>query len=319
MSIILSNSVINTGNTPNITTGNDANKGSANNYTFGSIFSAIDTGNLYQSDGASWVNLSGGGGGTNPTQFFIPVNDLSTFIDSNIFNDVNVVLYTQTTLLSVEGIYLDFGSRLYKFGDFDPTNANGTNLQVDATNNTIATYFQGSVKGLGIDNTQDQYSLANSFNQSGLVLDCPGGSGNGLKTYNNSRLQGLNFSYNANQYHIGDNWQQSIQLQMSYNSKEIVTYYDGNKSGLNFDYTLNRFNIGDFDGIVNATSMQIDDNSQYINFGSASNFFSINLASSVAKLLFSADFGTTTAGSNSTMHLKINIAGTDYVIPLKNP
>ena len=69
----------------------------------------------------------------NPTSEFIPVNNASLFVDSNIKNIVNDKIETIDTFGSPMGLKLDFINNEYIIGD--PIS---TNFIVDTTNQTIA-------------------------------------------------------------------------------------------------------------------------------------------------------------------------------------
>jgi len=316
MSITLSNAVTNTGNTPNITTGNDANKGSATNYTFGSIFSAIDTANLYQSDGASWVNLSGGGGGTNPTPNFLPFNNAGTFADAPIYWDTqfNILYSGDNSFFGNSGFSIDFMNNIYKFGDFGSSGGpNPSHLEIQY--GSLYTICNGKVNGLSCSLPAYDYTFgdATDFNI-GFQMEYNSAL---MKTYFNNIVKGFNFNFNTNDYWLGDFDNQSVALKMSYNSKETFFYYDGNKDGIWFDYNNGNYYFGEFTGIANSTHIYLQDGAEAINFNSQSNSFSINLNNSNTCLGFSSNFITTNNGTAINQHLKINVGGTDYVIQLR--
>ena len=102
---------------------------------------------------------SGGGGTTiNPTDNFIPVRlNATTFVDSNIFNQVGNFLGTYF-LGNGAGFYLDYSNGLYQFGDYSIANQ-GTLLNVDDTNQVIITQNQGNDIGLNLDFLNNQFSL----------------------------------------------------------------------------------------------------------------------------------------------------------------
>lgn len=66
MAITLSNGVNNVNATPGINSNTFANRPAATDVAVGSIYIATDTGTIYQSNGATWSTL-GGGGGPTPT------------------------------------------------------------------------------------------------------------------------------------------------------------------------------------------------------------------------------------------------------------
>lgn len=351
------NSVANYGNTAGMLTGPFLSRPQANTLPEGTIYVSNDTGAIYTVNGGVWVAVSGSGS-VNPTTQFIPVNSAGSFIDSSIENVVDTFLQTfkNTTIPLPEGLYLDFQNSVYYFGDFN-VNDSGTYFFVDRSNSKIAcknqsienglildfsnkfyyfgdynginnntyigindnqkiifTSFDGNENGLFLSESSKEYKLGNYFNDTYLYLE-----NNRIRTFVNGSSKGLTFDYNSNEYLIGDIALQSVLIKASYNDKEMLTYYDGNKNGFWFDFNQRQYFFGDTGAINNSTVLLIDDNAQYFSLQSSANYFDVNLLSGNAQLNFSQDFGTTTAGSNATMHLKISINGVNYVIPLKNP
>jgi hypothetical protein len=242
--------------------------------------------------------------------FNVNVTGTYFFVD-----EPNQKIATKTNNL-IKGLDIDFASNIYKFGDLDLTNTFGSNLQINASNNTIATYYQGSVRGLGVDFINEQYQLLDSFTNTGFVLNTNSYSANFL-TYVNGRERGLKFSFNANEYIIGDNWQDSVKLFMSYASEEITTYFDGNRKGLSFDFNTSNFYIGDFDNINDGNMLHISGNDNTCIFENLTTgqIFGVDFLNNT--LITSANLITTNNGTAVNQNLKINVAGTDYVIQLR--
>jgi hypothetical protein len=79
----------------------------------------------------------------NPTTEIMPVNNVGSFVDSNVKNIINDILQTQSTItLDPKGIILDFVNNLYQLGD-----PFGLNINLDTQNNII------NINGADLGNT----------------------------------------------------------------------------------------------------------------------------------------------------------------------
>lgn len=352
---MINNNILNTGNSPSITTGTFASRGNASDYTYGSFYSSIDTAQWSQSDGTNWIDFSGGGN-INPTSNFMPVNNAGTFVDSSVENVINT--YWQTffqTGANAEGIYLDFLNRAYYLGDFNNNNQNAL-FYVDVNNSVIGTQWQSNSIGINFDFNSNTYlfgdfqqynngtSIAiydttqtiislNQGNGNGLSLDFPNGiyklgnfvSVNGIvitdntfESYLNGNSKGINFNGTSNVYQFGDITLKSVYFEISYDDKLFQTYYDTNKDGLFFDFNTSNYYIGDFNNLTNGMKLQIDNGNKQAFFNdSGTKNFGVDFSND--RLTASTDLITTSAGSNSSQHLKIYIGGIEYKIQLKNP
>lgn len=78
MAIVLNNGVTNVNATPGINSNTFANRPAATDVAVGSIYIATDTGTIYQSNGATWLTLGGGGGPTPGIDDVLAVGQLFT-------------------------------------------------------------------------------------------------------------------------------------------------------------------------------------------------------------------------------------------------
>lgn len=90
MSLNFNNGVANVYKTPGMWTDLFANRPPANVVAIGTIFVSSDTGDMYQSDGTSWYQIGGGGGGSQNLQQVVNVG--------NIINDGTPMFITNPTL-----------------------------------------------------------------------------------------------------------------------------------------------------------------------------------------------------------------------------
>jgi len=118
---------------------------------------------------------------------------------------------------------------------------------------------------------------------------------------------------------------------------ELQTYYNGIGNGLKFDFNINFYSFGDYDMQQTGTSFFIDSNNGYIYTEVAGNkagiFFDyqanqyflgsyfqnsyFGIDSNNHKLLATNDIKATPSSVAPTLdYIKINIGGTDYLIPL---
>ena len=150
-----------------------------------------------------------GGGGTNPTSTYIPVNNSGTFSDSFIISDdANSILKTYYQNEN-KGIYLDFANNQYKLGsnnqalyisdsqistqigannlgiNIDTPSLlislgdynnyiNGIKFEIDIINSIIKTSYQSQAKGIFLDFTNSIFSLGDFIginNSSSLTIN----------------------------------------------------------------------------------------------------------------------------------------------------
>jgi hypothetical protein len=146
---------------------------------------------------------SGGGTTINPTNDFIPVrSNATTFVDSNIYNQVGNFLYT--TFLGIDaGFYLDYSNGLYSFGDYNNVNS-GTSFYIDDTNSTIYTQHSGQQEGLFFDFVNDYFSIGdfgNTNNGTYLKID---DDNLYITTFYQGNPLGLKLEFQNKYYQLGD-------------------------------------------------------------------------------------------------------------------
>ena len=116
--------------------------------------------------------VASGGGGTNPTTQFIPVNNSGVFDDSYLKQETDVLktVYSGNDI----GVKLDLANKIFSFGDFDGvgdgsyinvSNAQVINMHasdginIDCNSGMIKTSTGGYDRGLIIDYTNSTYRL----------------------------------------------------------------------------------------------------------------------------------------------------------------
>ena len=148
---------------------------------------------------------SGGGGGTtiNPTNDFLPVrSNATTFIDSNIYNQVGNFLYT--TFLGIDaGFYLDYSNGLYSFGDYNSVNS-GTSFYIDDTSSLIYTKHSGQQEGLFFDFVNDYFSIGDFNNTNNGIYLKIDDDNKFIATYYTGSENGFKLIFTSNEYFFGD-------------------------------------------------------------------------------------------------------------------
>ena len=203
---------------------------------------------------------SGGGGTTiNPTNNVIPVRlNATTFVDSNIFNQVGNFLGTYF-LGNGAGFYLDYSNGLYQFGDYSIANQ-GTLLNVDDTNQVIITQNQGNDLGIGLDFANDLYSFGDFNSVSSGTSFFINIATSTIYTQHSGQNEGLYLDFVNDYFQIGDfaGTNNGVYLSIDDDNRFIKSYYNGNAIGLNLDFVNEQFNLGDYNGIGNGNYIIVD-------------------------------------------------------------
>ena len=164
----------------------------------------------------------GGGGGTNPTNKFMPYNNAGTFDDSFLQQD-DTTLKT-VYLLQDQGLNLDFNSSIYTLGDTTRS------FIVDGDSDVIKTHFNGEDRGLKLDFANQEFILGNQlrgfYNNDvySKIGDYSGGGGGTLLTINDD-------------------------------SSLIKSTFKGTDLGLNLDFGTYSFQLGDIHSTVGYNSL----------------------------------------------------------------
>ena len=152
----------------------------------------IDLLSPYFWDGVQWASAGGGGGGTNPTDTYIPYNNAGIFADSYLINDVaNKTLKTFYQGNNV-GLTIDFNNYYYSLGDVSstfPNFINGSTVELltanslsksiiyftlDGSNESISGGYNGIETGLKLDFANNIYKFGDYNdinNHSKLIID----------------------------------------------------------------------------------------------------------------------------------------------------
>jgi hypothetical protein len=288
MSIILNNGVTNINGTPGINSDVFANRPAATDVAIGSIFIATDTGAIYQSNGATWVTLGGGGGPTPGIDSVLAVGQLLTAgrtIDAN------------TNFLHIDGI-TNFRVRSGGIDVFRHNTGSGTRIAEGSSVFTVASTGMitaaptggGSVaqQGLNFNWTGRTYSFGNY----GL-----GGNSTVLQINDVSQLvylqnkgvtNGAYFDFSNKFYLFGRlNVGSEIALKIDEFNDQINFIKNGLVQGLNIDYSATNYQFGGIDGTIipecylqvnqnNGTIFSVynsNDNGLYLGFNAANRKF----------------------------------------------
>jgi hypothetical protein len=144
---------------------------------------------------------SGGGGGQNPTANFLPLNNgTSSFVDSNIYNDLGNEIYTNNF-----GWYISFGIKKFVFvGDYQEFYS-GTFLIVDDFSSLIHTRCGGNNIGINLDFAANVYFLGDFNGVSGTNSSFAIDNNNGvIYTQGYTQQNGILLDFGTNQYFLGD-------------------------------------------------------------------------------------------------------------------
>jgi hypothetical protein len=344
MAITINNGIANIDGTPGAISGVFSNRPSAANVAEGTLYFATDTAAIYQAVAGIWVNYAGGGGGTPGIDDVLAVgqifsNDRVINADNFDFTIENIKIFQlkDTSTLAqfnfsqnqIEffsnslGFQTDNGNDL-NIGDLSLVN--GFVLRFDNSQQRLSIVRQTAYNGLDINFSSGVYQFGDYDNLAGNVsigIESNIASRT-LYVTDNLNVTGLELNFNNLQYRLGDLTALGLEVLVNLQTREITLKDNSlpNLFNLNFatqtatlyDFTLiNLFNsvggglfvagsasyLGDYDGTVNGSLFGIDDALQTL-------YATTNLL-------------VGSSGSVSGQHLKINVAGTDYVIELKNP
>jgi hypothetical protein len=259
MPITFNNGIANIVGTPGAASGVFADRPNAADVADGTLYFATDTIAIYQAVAGSWVNYSGGGGGStginglngttniglggtlsNDTSIDCANFDLSIFnlkilsllsTNGTGFFLVDNQIYTINPSANNYGLLIDFATNVVVLGD--PTNIL-TLFQINSGNSFISSSNAGQEVGLKLDFANNTYQFGDFNSDSFLNIN---------STYI------LLFKSNA-----GINIQSGL----------INTKYAGNEIGLYLDFANAIYNFGDYANNLNGTTFVIDDFSNII-------------------------------------------------------
>lgn len=252
-----------------------------------------------------------GNGGQNPTPNYIPLNNgTSNFIDSNIFNDFNNILYTIFNG-SRRGLKIDYPNQSYYLGDFD-YNYNNTTLIVDDNVEKIRTTQAGGDIGLNLDFNNGFYYFGdfNGINNKTVLK---------IIDFNKSiflgSLDGDNTGFNY--YRIADTNQNSCWLGLGDLADQYGFYFQITDTPTNDFLIVNsNFNAGIYsqnNGHLELTSYGTNNNTILLDPFSDKITFATNALNYIGTSLTDGA-AVTPVGKN----LLVTINGAQYHIPLYN-
>jgi len=210
-----------------------------------------------------------------------PEGILTQDITGVYFTTIHIDRYEITQNGTFAGIsYANIGSNSFYSYFNDYTQPNGFLFQPDTNNYNIGNFSIATYLNLDIDNSKFQ-------------------------TIWNSNENGLRVSSGGNIVELGDfaNLLSGTYLSIKSNLGDIRSTTNSRDQGIFI--RDKQYILGDFAGTNNNTYFEINDIDKTLNFNG--DIFKI-----------SSNLTTNSAGSNSTLHIKVIISGTEYRIPLKN-
>jgi len=232
-----------------------------------------------------FLNAGGTGGGTNPTNLYIPYNNAGTFADSYLINDTfnNNLKSTNSSVFGDTGLLIDFENDNYFLGDYAEINY-GIFLNVDDFNAYIRSHYSGNFTGLLLDFGQNIYKLGDydflTNNGTAIIVD---DNTQIIKTINGGIENGLNLDFPNQIFQIGG-YNGNINFGLTVDGAQgkiflgdplgvaspsgIITIFDqvistgvqGTEKGLKLDLANEKYYFGDYDGTHENTFIFIDDN-----------------------------------------------------------
>lgn len=226
------------------------------------------------------ILFNNGGGGTNPTNEYLPYNNNGSFADSPLFFKAGNALISRNPLTNNdEGINLDWYGQIFYFGDFNG-NTKGFYISVNNIGEEIKTGTSTVDNGLQITNNFTFLGdYANNFNGSSLRID---DQNNTIYTTLQNDPQGFRINSNA-EYYFGD-----------------------------FDGVHNGTFISVLDTVQ---TVEIAANTQIHSY--TNDFYTQTNKLSYQEIT-AGSLIYTTAGGSSGKHLKIFVNGVGYKIALNN-
>lgn len=242
--------------------------------------------------------------------------DIGLIVD---FNTFDIWVGYNTNLGGSAGIAYLFFNGSNGNAKFINTITNDDILNLDITTNKYNFGYSGSELGIRLNNNNPLIYTSNQGQDSGLYIDFANGN---FGLINNSVAQEgifINDLFGANKsiyIGFGDSGKASIAVEPNV----IRTNYSSNNVGLKLDFVNFKYTFGAVD--TGICGLSVEDDIRIVSLGDITGngqgtIFGVD--DNAQKLIASTNLLTTSSGSSSGQHLKINIAGTNYVIELKNP
>lgn len=319
--------VANIKQTPGAITDTFANRPAATAVTQYTLFFASDTGAIYQSTGASWVQMGGGGGGSQTLQQVLTTGSTLTAnntIDNSgwayVLQNLSTGNYYRQIQINDTGVFLYSINASNLYGASFQLNDNG--FKCFATSNNFFGIFANDqqfpviqIGNLGnrtaeetpfidIDATNKYINIGCGY--SGGVINC--------LTF----LGDTNTSVYAK---LGDdtNVITGTYINIDISGGRINTEYQGVPKGIDLDFSAETYIFGDTTGFDD--KIQIDHAAHTIDIYTYNQltltyddrlYFNQNPTSANA-------ITQTTHGGASGQYLKVQVDGVNYVIELRNP
>lgn len=202
------------------------------------------------------ANTGGGGGGTNPTNLFIPYNDAGVFEDSYLKNDITPGAETLSAIFSGSelGLKLEFWDNFYAFGDFTWYN-NGTSFIVDDAARVVKTFYRGQDTGIKVDFANREFIFGDYYGLDPInpfakiyfycLNDAVQGVAAGIKNESGwEYIKGF-----AGQLELGlFQGNPTLLYGWSITGGYISSIYNGGSVGLILDYSQQLYTLGDLNG-----------------------------------------------------------------------
>jgi hypothetical protein len=359
MAIVLSNGVTNINGTPGINSDVFANRPAATDVALGSIYIATDTGVIYQSNGATWSTI-GGGGGPTPTPgiddvlsvnqpLSVPqviemagntlsfqdgfLNAFQFFPDGDFQFGKNVDLRFDFTispgsnslsLIETTGtnhLSIQASLKNYFFGDFN-VRGNGNSLQILDTSDTIDFFNKGIINGISLNFNSKLFKFGrlNTGSEQSLEVD----ELNDITSAKfNGITNGLNLDYSAKVFQFGyldTIGSDDVFLSFNGNGSTIAANFNGNDNGLNINFNSGSRLFQFGDYQGNFNSTKINLDDNGTSILISSNQTTGSTTIEGNSLVFTgANLESGTASGNSGQHLVITLNGVVYHIKLENP
>ena len=355
MAIVLNNGVTNVNGTPGINSNTFANRPAATDVPAGSIFIATDTGVIYQSNGATWSTIGGGGGPTPGIDDVLSVNQpLSVpqviemagntlfFQDGGanafqFFTDGDIIIgkpgedqfnfqifpgysdfYLQEPTVGVNNLYISSltNGRTYKLGDF-LVRDNGNCLNILDNSDQIYLENKGIINGLFLDYNAKLFKFGrlNTGSEQSIEVD-------ELNDITSAKfagiVDGLNLDYSAKTFQFGyldTAGSTDTFLSINGNGQTITANNNGNDNGLFINYTAGSRTFQLGDYQGNFDSTKFILDDTNTSVLISSNQTTGSTTIEGNQLIFTGANLESATGGTVTTYLVITLNGTQYKIP----
>ena len=252
MAIILNNGVTNVNGTPGINSNTFANRPAATDVAAGSIYIATDTGTIYQSNGATWSTIGGGGGSTPGIDSVLAVGQSLT---------TGRTINANTHFLHIDGIS-NFRVQSGGINVFQHSSGVGTRVQDGSSLLTVTT--TGMVTGApAVGGSVAEQGYRFLWNTRAFTFGITGAGGNQSKIEildssqqiyfsNKGVTNGVYCDFSSKVYLFGRlNSTSEQNLEIDEVNQWTRTKFAGVVNGFNLDFSATVFQFGFLDNTVN--------------------------------------------------------------------